>query len=75
MLCPLCFLAIAKGFFHHDGSWGKLRMDLASAGDGVTFGCRSLVEDFPMMILRSELLIDYVPPPQTGGLTSIKLLL
>jgi hypothetical protein len=47
-------------------------MALARASDGLTFGCRSLVEGVLMVFLHFELM-NSIPPPQTaslGGLAS-----
>jgi hypothetical protein len=55
----------------------KLCLALANPDDGITYGCHSLVEGVPMLILLFELM-DSVRPPQAaplGGLASCKLLL
>ena len=52
------------------GSRRKLRMVLAYAGDGITCGCRSLLEGVPMMFLLFEVM-DYVPPPRPAPLGGV----
>jgi hypothetical protein len=47
--------------FDHGGPRQKLHMALADASDGVTSGCRSLVEGVLMMFLQFELM-DSIPP-------------
>jgi hypothetical protein len=60
-------------FLYWFGPRRKSRMALACAGDGVTCGCRALVEGVPMLALLFEMM-DSIPPPQSaplGGLLRV----
>jgi hypothetical protein len=74
-ICPLRVLATVTGRFDQVGSRRKLRMALASSSDGITSGCRSLVEGVLMLILQSDLMGSISPPQiaSIGGLASGKL--